>query len=91
MIDALKDGFCLSCNKIIEIASQPGIRMDYYIKRSKYRNAGVRGYWIVDPEKSRIMVYGFEHDTVAEYTFSDKVKAGLYEDLEIDSSGIRVG
>ncbi len=64
--------------------------MDYYIKLFKYRTAGVREYWIVDPEKNRIMVYGFEHDTGAEYTFADKVKAGIQEDLEIDFSGITI-
>lgn len=27
---------------------------------------------------------------VAEYMFSDKIKAGIYEDLEIDFSGIDI-
>jgi len=36
------------------------------------------------------MVYNFEHGTLEEYTFSDKVKAGLYEDFEIDFSGINI-
>lgn len=36
------------------------------------------------------MVYNFKQDTVEEYSFSDKVKDGIYEDLEIDFSGIRI-
>lgn len=38
--------------------------------------------------KQQIMVYNFEHDTFEEYSFMDKVKAGIYEDLEIDFAGI---
>ena len=72
----------------IEIVSPSSRQMDYNKKLFKYRTAGVREYWIVDPEKNRIMIYDFEHDIVAEYTFSDKVKAGIYEDLEIDFSEI---
>ena len=71
---------------IIEIVSPTSRPMDYNKKLFKYRTAEVREYWIVDPDKNRIMVYNFEHDTVVEYTFSDKVKAGIYEDLEIDFS-----
>lgn len=75
---------------IIEIVSPSTRPMDYNKKLFKYRTAGVREYWIVDPEKNRIMVYNFEYDTVAEYTFGDKVKAGIYEELEIDFSGISI-
>ena len=75
---------------IMEVVSTSSRPMDYGKKLFKYRTAGVREYWIVDPEKKRIMVYDFEHDAVVEYTFSDKVKAGIYEDLEIDFSGIDI-
>lgn len=71
---------------IIEIVSPSSKRMDYMIKLFKYRVAGVREYWIVDPMKDRIIVYNFEADDILEYTFADKVKAGIYEGLEIDFS-----
>ncbi|NBH99810.1 Uma2 family endonuclease, partial [Lachnospiraceae bacterium] len=45
---------------IIEIVSPSSRPMDYYTKLSLYRTAGVREYWIVDPEKNRILVYNFE-------------------------------
>lgn len=64
--------------------------MDYNKKLFKYRTAGVREYWIVDLKKQLIMVYNFEHDAFEEYSFSDKVKAGIYEDFEIDFSGINI-
>ena len=71
---------------IIEIVSPSSRRMDYYIKLFKYRAAGVREYWIVDPDKNRIMVYNFDNEDTADYTFSDIVKVGIYEDFSIDFS-----
>ena len=89
--DKLTDEGCKGApDWIIEIVSMSSRSMDYNKKLFKYRTAKVREYWIVDPEKDRIMVYDFEHDTVYEYTFSDKLKVGIYEDLEIDFSGIRI-
>lgn len=71
---------------IIEIVSPSSQRMDYMIKLFKYQTAGVREYWIVDKPKDRIIVYDFERDDMNEYTFSDRVKVGIYEDFEIDFS-----
>lgn len=89
--DKLTDEGCKgSPDWIIEIVSLSSRQMDYNKKLFKYRTAGVREYWIVDPEKNRIMVYDFERDSVAEYTFSDKVKAGIYADFEIDFAGISI-
>lgn len=87
--DKLTDEGCKGApDWIIEIVSPASRQMDYNKKLFKYRTAGVREYWIVDPEKKRIMVYDFEHDTVAEYTFCDKVKNGIYADFEIDFARI---
>ena len=57
--------------------------MDYYLKLFKYRTAGVREYWIVDPDKERIFVYRFEQDTVDEYLFGNDVPVGIYRDFVI--------
>ena len=73
---------------IIEIISPTSRSMDCYKKLLKYSTAGVREYWIVDFEKNRIMVYDFQRDSLEEYTFSDKVNVGIYEDFEIDFSEI---
>ncbi len=75
---------------IMEIVSPGSRRMDYSIKLFKYRSAGVREYWIVDPIKNRITVWNFETDDNNEFTFSDQVKAGLYSDLVIDFSQIQL-
>lgn len=73
---------------IIEIVSSGSRRMDYYTKLFKYRTAGVREYWIVDPEKNRILVYHFEAENTGDYTFADSVKVGIYDNLVIDFSAI---
>lgn len=73
---------------IVEIVSPGSRRMDYFTKLFKYRTAGVREYWIVDPEKNRITVYNFESEDTGDYTFADSVKAGIYDDLSIDFSKI---
>lgn len=73
---------------IIEIVSPGSRRLDYLVKLFKYRIAGVREYWIADLEKNRIMVYYFEGDLIDEYTFKDKVKVNIYEDLYVDFSKI---
>lgn len=74
---------------IIEITSPTSRSMDYGKKLFKYYDAGVREYWIVDHAKNQILVYNFEHDTLEEFAFSDKVKAGIYEDFEIDFSKMK--
>ncbi len=75
---------------IIEIVSPSSRRTDYFTKLFKYRTAGVREYWIVDPDKSRILVYNFASEDTGDYTFSETVKAGIYEDLEIDFNTIEL-
>ena len=75
---------------IIEVVSPGSRRMDYYTKLFKYRTAGVREYWIVDPDKNRIMVYNFESEDAAEYSFSDCVKVGIYDDFSIEFSKLDI-
>lgn len=75
---------------IIEIVSPGSRRMDYFVKLFKYRSAGVREYWIVDPDKNRILVYSFEFEDTGDYSFSDSIKAGIYLDLHIDFSQLNI-
>lgn len=89
--DKLTDKGCTGApDWIIEIVSPSSRRMDYSIKLFKYRTAGVREYWIVDPEKNRILVYDLEHDDINEYTFTDIVKVGIYPDLSINFSSLNI-
>ncbi len=73
---------------IIEIVSPSSKYMDYFTKLFKYRNTGVKEYWIVDPIKNQIITYYFEDETMEQYTFFDKVKVSIYNDLKIDFSQI---
>lgn len=73
---------------LLKLSPPDSRRMDYFTKLFKYRNAGVREYWIVDPDKNRIMVYNFETEDTGDYTFSDSVKAGIYNDFFINFSEI---
>lgn len=42
---------------VIEILSPSTRHRDLTRKFSKYESAGVRSYWVIDPEKKRILVY----------------------------------
>lgn len=68
---------------IIEIVSPSSKQMDYFTKLFKYRTAGVREYWIVDPTNEMITVYGFEKEIMEQYSFEEDVRAGIYEGLLI--------
>lgn len=68
---------------VIEIVSQSSKSRDYMTKLFKYRAAEVREYWIVDPEKQMVMVYGFEKNTVEQYNFGEDVPVGIYEGFSI--------
>ena len=73
---------------IIEIVSPSSKQMDYLTKLFKYRTAGVREYWIIDAPKNRIIAYNFETSIMEEYTFSDCIKVGIYEDFFINLATI---
>lgn len=68
---------------VIEIVSKSSRHMDYYVKLFKYQKAGVREYWIVDPEKEAVTVYSFEKETMEQYTFHDAVPTGIYDGFTI--------
>lgn len=68
---------------VIEIVSPGNKPMDYFTKLFKYREAGVREYWIVDPAKEMVMVYRFEKETMEEYSFGEDVPVGIYEGFSI--------
>lgn len=70
---------------IIEVTSPSNPQNDYGIKLFKYRTAGVREYWIVNPHMKTVMVYDFEKgDRANQYSFEDDVPVCIYEDLVIN-------
>lgn len=75
---------------IIEIVSPGNSSHDYIRKLNLYADSGVREYWIVNPMEQSIFVYHLEKDSfkAASYTFHDKIKVNIYNDLWIDFSDI---
>ena len=70
---------------VIEIVSPSSKRMDYYTKLFKYRSAGVREYWIVDPSKRLVMTYSFTGQENGEaYSFDDTVPVAIYPGFSIN-------
>lgn len=85
--DKLTDRGCTGApDWIIEIVSPGNSSHDYIRKLNLYADAGVREYWIVNPMQQSIFVYHLEKDNfqVKPYTFQDKIKVNIYDDLWID-------
>jgi len=76
-----------------EILSESTKKRDRYLKLAKYMAAGVREYWIIDPEYERIVVY--LKDEAADgfptvYTFADQVPVHIFQDeLKVDFALLR--
>ena len=66
---------------VVEVLSPSTRKRDTDLKLLKYRNAGVREYWIVDLEKERIICYFFEEDGLMPniYTFQNEVPVRIYD------------
>lgn len=74
---------------IIEVVSPSTERMDYGIKLFKYRTAGVREYWIVNPFTRTVNVYDLELEKdTGQYRFEDNITVRIYEDLSIHIAGL---
>jgi Uma2 family endonuclease len=70
---------------VVEVVSPSSKRMDYLLKLFKYRTAGVREYWIINPEKRVVSVYSWNdgYESVEMYSFTDEIPSGIYPDLKI--------
>ena len=75
---------------VIEIVSPSSDTIDYKVKLFKYRTAGVREYWIIDPEEERILTYYFQTDRCQILPLKSTVKSFIYPDLEIDFSSVEL-
>lgn len=69
----------------VEIVSPSSRHMDRVRKLALYEAAGVREYWLIDPQQKSVTVHNFErNEDSVQYFFSEKVKAGIYDDFYID-------
>ena len=78
---------------IVEVISPSNSRDDYVKKLNLYEQFKVTEYWIVNPIKKNILVYVLNdkgYDMPDMYTFNDKVKVNIYDNLEIDFSTLNI-
>ena len=75
---------------LIEIVSPGNPEHDYWRKLNLYQDAGVKEYWIVDPQKRTVTVHLLQKNKYQTtiYSFRDKVTPAIYEDLTIDFAQI---
>ena len=88
--DKLNDKGCNGApDWIIEVVSPSNQQMDYGIKLFKYRTAGVREYWIVNPMMRTVNVYDFESgENTCQYGFDDSIPVCIYGDFHIKISDL---
>ena len=77
---------------IIEILSPSSLRHDRLVKLKLYQRAGVREYWIVDPENRAVQVFlqddsGFLH-IFEEYGYKGVAKVNVLEGCFIELSKV---
>lgn len=75
---------------IIEIVSPSTGRIDKMEKFNKYEQAGVKEYWIVEPQEKMVSVFTIQENgrygRPALYTVQDNVKVTIFENLSIELS-----
>lgn len=77
---------------VVEVVSPGNPGMDYVTKLNLYKEAGVREYWICDPERERTHVYRFEGDSVPSiYPFASPVPCGVFPGFEMDFAAVVAG
>ncbi len=77
---------------VIEISSPSTTKNDKIWKFNKYEKAGVKEYWIVEPEGKIISVFTLQENNrygrPESYTETDKVKVTVFPELIIDLSPV---
>ena len=68
---------------VVEVVSPSSRQMDYFIKLFRYKDSGVREYWIIDITKEITTVYNFQEKTVNEYPFGGEILSAVFKDIKI--------
>lgn len=70
---------------VIEVVSPSSQRMDYMIKLFKYRDAGVREYWIVNPVSQTVLTYFWDDDTDSrQFSFDEDIPVRIYDGWSVN-------
>lgn len=76
--DKVTDEYIIEPDWVIEIASHSTRSRDYNEKWRKYTGFGVREYWIVDLEKSKVITW-IQNDEINMYGFGDDIPVHIYD------------
>ena len=80
---------------VIEILSPSNTAIEMERKRQLYQNAGVREYWVIDPEHNGLFVYRFqaagEFPAYSSYKSADTVPVAIFPDLNITLEQVFAG
>jgi len=64
---------------VIEVLSPSNSQYDMIKKHSKYGEAGVREYWVVNIEKRKVIAYDFENRDVSIAAFEGEMPLAIYD------------
>ncbi|MBQ9156545.1 MAG: Uma2 family endonuclease [Eubacterium sp.] len=74
---------------VVEILSPSTRKMDMGKKLMHYMTAGVREYWIIDPDRRKVMIYNIEDSMDLHiYGFRDSIPVGICEGCYVDFARI---
>jgi Uma2 family endonuclease len=83
-----KSGYFGVPTLVIEIAAPSTSKKDRLLKFNKYEKAGVKEYWIVEPDGKIVSVFTLQENKrygrPEVYSDQDKIKVSVFPDLEID-------
>ena len=70
---------------VIEIVSPSSSKYDKVLKFNKYLEAGVKEYWLADPQDKTVQCFLFQENTkTVPYGETDKIPVGVLPGCEID-------
>ena len=90
--DRTKRCFSGAPDLTVEILSDSTRAKDMLLKTYKYKNAGVREYWIIDPKEERVQVYDFSDESLTpkSYPFTARIPIAISDGkCEIDFGRIK--
>ncbi|MGE4273995.1 MAG: Uma2 family endonuclease [Desulfitobacterium sp.] len=83
-----------SPDMIIEILSPSTAKTDKVIKFNKYEKAGVKEYWILEPDQKLVSVFLLQvnnrYGRPEMYTDEDTIRVSIFSDLEINLKSVFV-
>jgi len=80
---------------VAEILSSSNTAIDMERKFRLYLDAGVKEYWVVDPEHKTLNAYSFADGAIQtqthSYSATDKARIGIFRDFAVDLEPVFAG